>query len=332
MIHLTNSPVDWYAARAAGIVAYVLLTAVVALGVGMAGRVTPPRWPKFAIEEVHRFGGILVGTFLVIHIAAIAVDSFMPFTLIQLAVPFADHYRPLWVACGIVAAELLLALAIANYLRSRMPYRWWRRTHYLTVLVWLGATAHGIGSGTDRSATWMVAIYAVCIGLVATLFLLRLGRRAWWPAGLAAGTIPVLVALAAGGSAGKAWNPTSFNDSISGRIVEQNAGGGALVSMTGRGSGDEPVLVRADLLLLADSSENTAFQLEYLRSGAVCSGHVVSTHSTGFTGTCSLADGGTRTVTADWQLLGGSQLQGQLSAGPGSTSGHGDVDNDGDAT
>ena len=37
-MHLTASPIDWYAARAAGIVAYLLLTAVVAIGVGLAGR------------------------------------------------------------------------------------------------------------------------------------------------------------------------------------------------------------------------------------------------------------------------------------------------------
>ena len=32
-MHLTSSPVDWYAARAAGIVAYVLLTVVVSIGI-----------------------------------------------------------------------------------------------------------------------------------------------------------------------------------------------------------------------------------------------------------------------------------------------------------
>src|SRR5207253_8412482 len=46
-VHLTSSPVDWYAARSAGIVAYVLLSVVVALGLVLSGRRRLPRWPRF---------------------------------------------------------------------------------------------------------------------------------------------------------------------------------------------------------------------------------------------------------------------------------------------
>ena len=80
-MHLTSSPIDWYAARAAGIVAYLLLTAVVSVGVGLAGRMNGKGWPRFAVEDVHRFGGILVGTFIAIHVATIAIDSYLPFSL-----------------------------------------------------------------------------------------------------------------------------------------------------------------------------------------------------------------------------------------------------------
>ena len=73
-MHLTSSPLDWYAARAGGVVAYVLLSANVALGLLMTGKKSMKRWPRFALEDVHRFGGILVGTFLVLHIVAVAID------------------------------------------------------------------------------------------------------------------------------------------------------------------------------------------------------------------------------------------------------------------
>jgi cytochrome b561 len=53
-MHLTTSPVDWYAARAAGIAAYLLLTVVVTLGMTMASGRLLKRWPKFALEDVHR--------------------------------------------------------------------------------------------------------------------------------------------------------------------------------------------------------------------------------------------------------------------------------------
>ena len=123
-MHVTSSPVDWYAARAAGIAAYLLLTAVVALGISLAGRAPGRRWrgwPMFAVEDVHRVGGLLVGSFIALHVITIAIDSFLPFSLGQLAIPLTSRYRPMWTALGIVAAELLLALAVTNHYRRRIP-------------------------------------------------------------------------------------------------------------------------------------------------------------------------------------------------------------------
>src|ERR1700719_3141075 len=62
------------------------------------------------------------------------VTRYLPFSLEQLAVPFASRYRPLPTALGIVAMELLVAVAITNLLRQRLPYRAWRRIHYATLL------------------------------------------------------------------------------------------------------------------------------------------------------------------------------------------------------
>ena len=58
----------------------------------------------------------------------------------------------MWTGLGIVAAELLLALAITNHYRNRrISYWFWRRAHYVNFAVWTAATLHGLGSGTDRS-------------------------------------------------------------------------------------------------------------------------------------------------------------------------------------
>ena len=62
-MHLTSSPIDWYAARAGGVAAYVLLTLNVSIGLLMTGKKTMKHWPRFALEDVHRFTGILTGTF-----------------------------------------------------------------------------------------------------------------------------------------------------------------------------------------------------------------------------------------------------------------------------
>jgi methionine sulfoxide reductase heme-binding subunit len=175
-VHLTSSAADWYAARAAGVVAYVLLTLVVVVGIALAGQVRPRRWPRFAIEEVHRFGGLLIGTFVALHVVTIAADSLAGFSVAQLVVPLAAHYRPFWTALGIVAAELLLALAVANRYRSRLPYRFWRRTHYLNFAVWALATLHAAVGGTDRSSPWLVLLVLSSTAAVCGATVFRIGR------------------------------------------------------------------------------------------------------------------------------------------------------------
>ena len=166
-MHLTSSPLDWYTARAAGVIAYLLVSFVVVLGTTMAGKKSLRRWPQFALEEVHRFAGLLVGAFVTIHVITIAIDSWLPFSVASLAIPLLARYRVVWVALGIVAAELLLALAVTNHDRRRLPYRFWRRAHYLNFAVWSLALAHGIAAGTDAGTLWAGFLYTLCGGAVA---------------------------------------------------------------------------------------------------------------------------------------------------------------------
>jgi predicted ferric reductase len=156
----------WYMARAGGIVAYLLLTFTVCIGMGLAGRARVPGFPRFAVNELHRFAGILTGTFIAIHVGSILLDGYVHFTVPQVLVPFASSYRNVAVALGIVAAELLVALAVTNRLRRVLPRRIWRGAHYLNFAVWALATVHGITAGTDNATTWMLAIYATAIATV----------------------------------------------------------------------------------------------------------------------------------------------------------------------
>ena len=170
---LTSDPTAWYVMRASGIVAYLLLTVVAVVGLAMSGRVRLP-WPRFAVEDVHRFGGLLIGVFVGIHVLTVAIHTYIPFSIGELVVPFLSDYRPLWTALGIVAAELLLALAVTNRLRRSMPHRIWRNLHRLNLVVWVAATAHGIGSGSDRGTAWLLTLYFLAIAAVVSAGVIRL--------------------------------------------------------------------------------------------------------------------------------------------------------------
>lgn len=170
---LASFTIDWYAARAAGLVAYLLVSSSVALGLLLAGKQHFARWPRFALEDVHRFAGMLAGTFIALHVLMIGIDSQAHLGLGELIVPFASQYRPLWTGMGIVAAELLVALAVTNHYRDRLSHSTWRRFHYLNIAVWLAATGHGLGAGTDSRASWFLTLYTVT---TVTIILLAIRR------------------------------------------------------------------------------------------------------------------------------------------------------------
>lgn len=172
------SNLDWYTARAAGVVAYALITSGVLLGVLLSGRARLKRWPAFAVTDIHRFVGLLASTFVAIHVLAVWLDSIVHFSLVQLVLPGAASYRPIWVALGTVSAELLVAVGVTNALKKRLGFARWKRWHYLTFLLWGLSTAHGIGAGTDAAEQWLRLLYVGSVGSVAAALMWRLGRGA----------------------------------------------------------------------------------------------------------------------------------------------------------
>lgn len=171
---IVASATAWYTARAGGMLAYVLLSASVAVGLLLSGRARLQRWPRFALEDVHRFLGILAGTFIVVHGGVLLLDHVVPFSLAQLLVPGASSYRPLWVALGVVSAELLAALAVTNHYRKRLRHDLWRRLHMLNFAVWGLALLHGLTAGTDASTVWALLLYAGSAWLVVALLVHRI--------------------------------------------------------------------------------------------------------------------------------------------------------------
>ena len=159
----------WYVARAGGMVAFGLLTTTIALGLVMSGRARLKRWPRFAVEDVHRFASLLTWCFVGIHALALLADTYLPFSVSDLLVPGTAPYRPLATAFGVVAFELLAALALANLLRGRLRHRVWRRMHYLNFAVWLLALGHGVTAGSDSDTAWALTVYVLAAGLVAGL-------------------------------------------------------------------------------------------------------------------------------------------------------------------
>jgi sulfoxide reductase heme-binding subunit YedZ len=305
-VHVTSNPAIWYAARASGVAAYVVLSVVVSLGLGLGGKAQSRSWPRFSIEDVHRFGGLLLGSLIGIHVLTIAADSFLPFSLTQLLVPFTSSYRPLWTGLGIAAAELLVALAITNHYRRRLPYSFWRKAHYVNFAVWALASVHGLMAGTDRGATWLALLYAASVAVVVGLLTWRFGGHVLRsPRVAVAGlvTVVALTALILGPlhHSAAAWNSARVDESLTGSVIRNGTQLQQIVSFVGQGGRPQRLLVRADLLVSPQRLESTSLQLEYLPSGDVCRGKVTSVGGASFEGTCRMPTGQHRTIEASWQ-------------------------------
>jgi DMSO/TMAO reductase YedYZ heme-binding membrane subunit len=71
----------------------------------------------------------------------------------------------------------MLAIVVTSLLRDRIGVRLWRLIHWLAYLSWPVAVLHGIGTGTDSSAPWMLAITVVSIASVCAALAFRLAAR-----------------------------------------------------------------------------------------------------------------------------------------------------------
>ena len=142
----------------------VLLTASVVLGVVGTVRYSAPRWPRFAIDSLHRDISLLVIVLLVVHIVTSVLDGFAPIKLTDAVIPFATPYRPLWMGLGALSFDLLIALVITSLMRRRLGYKSWRATHWLAYASWPIASLHGVGTGTDVKSWWLLASLATIRG------------------------------------------------------------------------------------------------------------------------------------------------------------------------
>lgn len=164
----------WYASRAAGISAYLLLSLSTIWGLTLSTRLGERLTGKPSLYEAHRVTSLLALAFTAIHMVVLLGDDYLSWGIGQLLLPLAAPYRPLATATGILAMYCTVVVVASFYVRSRIGYRTWRRIHYAAFFSYAAATLHGITAGTDTREPWMLALYAGSLVAVAFLVNLRL--------------------------------------------------------------------------------------------------------------------------------------------------------------
>jgi methionine sulfoxide reductase heme-binding subunit len=145
----TASAALWYASRATGVVALILLTAVVVLGITVNRRGRLPGLPRFATTSLHRSLSLLAVAFIAVHVATAIADPYVTIGIASAIIPFTSPYKPLWLGLGALSLDIMIALIVTSLARARIGRRTWRAVHWLGYASWPVALAHGIGSSTD---------------------------------------------------------------------------------------------------------------------------------------------------------------------------------------
>ena len=164
----------WYFARGSGLISLVLLTVVVALGIGARSGRTAFGLPRFAVNMLHRNAALMAVILLLGHMLSLLFDPYAQLRVFDLVVPFVGNYRPFWQGLGTLAFDLALALIATSLLRHRLGARTWRAVHWLAYLSWPIALLHGLETGTDGGTWWLRTIAGLCAAVVAAAVVWRL--------------------------------------------------------------------------------------------------------------------------------------------------------------
>ena len=174
LVATTGPNAYWFLTRGSGVVALVLLTASICLGIAGTVRWRMKRLPRFAVAGLHRNLTLLAIVFVGFHVVTTVLDGFAPIGWKDSIVPFLSPYRPVWLGLGAVAFDLLLALVVTSLLRARLGLRIWRATHWLAYATWPVALLHTLGTGSDARFGWLQALASVCALAVAGALAIRL--------------------------------------------------------------------------------------------------------------------------------------------------------------
>jgi methionine sulfoxide reductase heme-binding subunit len=163
----------WIASRASGLVALVLVTISVGIGLMMAGKVMRRPGLSRKLMALHEQAALAGLVAIAVHGISLLGDPWLNPGVAGVAVPFTMSFRPLFTGLGILGGYLAALLGLSYYVRRRIGARLWRKAHRATVVVYLLGLVHAIGAGSDASTSafrWWVLL---TMPPIAGLFLYR---------------------------------------------------------------------------------------------------------------------------------------------------------------
>ena len=157
---MNSTQIWWYVTRASGLTGYFLLWLSMVWGFAIPTGLIKPVLENIFTYDFHEHLSLLGIGFVLVHVIVLLFDKYLPFSIIQLLIPFTDTYRPFWVGLGIISFYLLLLVTFTFYVRQRIGAKAFRAIHVFSLVSYLGTTLHGLFAGTDSALPITMLIYA----------------------------------------------------------------------------------------------------------------------------------------------------------------------------
>ena len=164
----------WYLGRGTGIIALVMFTLTMVLGITTRSGRRAAGLDRFGVADLHKTAA-LTGTGLVAaHVVSLLFDPYAQLRLIDVVLPFGGAYRPMWLGLGTAAVDVMVVLVASSLLRHRIGPRAFRALHWAAYGMWPLALVHGLGTGTDAGTSWFRWIAVGCVVAVGAALTWRL--------------------------------------------------------------------------------------------------------------------------------------------------------------
>ena len=175
---MRSDPTFWLLARASGLTAYVLLTLSALAGLVLKSRPLGRAVKAASVMDLHRLLALLGLASLGVHGAALLLDRTVRMPVAGVFVPGASPYRPVAVALGVIAAELMALVVVSFSVRRLTGQKAWRLLHWSTYAIFGLATAHGLLAGSGFAQPWTRNLY---LGAVAAIVFATAWRASYRP-------------------------------------------------------------------------------------------------------------------------------------------------------
>ncbi|MDP4155133.1 MAG: ferric reductase-like transmembrane domain-containing protein [Bacillota bacterium] len=162
----------WSLIRASGFLAYFFMTLALAFGLLTSFSILKKK--KAVLLAYHQTSGWFGLLTIVFHMTLIWKDTYVPYSLTELFIPFSAKNAPVFSALGTVSFYLfLIVIGTSDFFIKRLGRERWKKVHLAVIPAWVMMVVHGLAIGTDSSKSWALFIYAAGVTLILVLVFLR---------------------------------------------------------------------------------------------------------------------------------------------------------------